>query len=125
MAAPRRNRLATIAWCAFVAAVVGCDDGARTGGVIAPPTRSQDAAVAQLEASSLDAPPGARILVVVRVSGGTSEDPIEGMQSAVRFDPAKLAYAGQIAEMPTLAMVSYGRAAQGVIHLMSVNARGL
>jgi hypothetical protein len=68
---------------------------------------------------------GDRIVVAARIAGSSADDPLAGVQGSVHFDAASLKFLGQIAEPPTLAMAGDAKASQGVIRIMSVNARGL
>src|SRR5262245_65730945 len=55
----------------------------------------------------------------------SSVDQIAGVQGSIRFDPARLRFVGQIADPPTLVMISSARAAEGALRIVGVNARGL
>src|SRR5262249_332730 len=103
----------------MITVAAGCDEDGPTRVFEAP------APGARLEVSSLDARVGDRILAVVRLTQSPSVDPLAGIQGSVRFDPNSLRYVGQIADPPTLVMVSDPGATRGVVRILGVNARGL
>ncbi|HKE90878.1 MAG TPA: hypothetical protein VKB45_11095 [Gemmatimonadales bacterium] len=103
----------------------GCRSDVLTRGLDAPSPDGRPAVGVGLEASSLDAQVGERILVVVRLAQSSSLDRVAGVQGAIRFDPTRLQFVGQTPAPPTLVMVSDARAAQGLLRVLSVNARGL
>jgi hypothetical protein len=77
-----------------------------------------------LEVSSGDAAPGKRIAVAIRASAQL-RTPLQGLQGAIRFDPALLSYVGQSTESPDLVMINDHDAGRGRVRALSLKVEGL
>jgi hypothetical protein len=85
------------------------------------PTLRQPVAVG-LEVSTLAAVAGDRIAVAVR---SESNEPLQGLQGYVRFNPSRLAYVGQSTAAKPMVLVNDQNAARGELRLISVDPAGL
>src|SRR5262245_35037092 len=109
----------------LMAVAAGCRSDVLTRGLDAPSPDARRVVNTRLEVSSLDAQVGERILVVVGLTQSSSLDRVAGVQGTIRFDPTRIQFLGQTPAPPTLVMVSDARATQGLLRVLSVNARGL
>jgi hypothetical protein len=104
---------------AALVAAVGCRDDQQplTAGNIA------DRLTVGLEVSARTAAPGDRVIIAVRADA-VLDEPLQGVQATLRFDPSRLAYVGQsVGE--NLVLVNAARADQGELRLIAVDANGL
>ena len=102
----------------------GCSADERLQGVDTLPHQPP---VAKPMVSSLTAPTGSRIAIAI-VARGPRGEALSGVQGELRFDPARLRYAGQ----PPLDSIAFpfvvvndARAGGGALRVASVNPRGL
>ncbi len=100
-------------------ALAGCRDDRQ------PLTTGQmnDRPTLGLEVSAKTAPPGDRIAVGIRADAYLDE-PLQGVQAYLRFDPTRLTYVGQ-PRTGGLVLVNAEQAARGELRLIAVDASGL
>jgi len=112
-------RLAACLTAAYIAAG-GCRDDQQ------PLTASKavEPLTVGLEISSRTAATGERIAIAVRADAAVQE-PLQGLQAYLRFDPARLSYVGQSTADPGLVLVNAQRADRGELRFIAVDAAGL
>ena len=104
---------------AALVAAVGCRDDQQplTAGNLS------DRLTVGLEVSARTAAPGDRVVIAVRADAALDE-PLQGVQASLRFDPSRLAYVGQSVG-GNLVLVNDAGADHGVLRLIAVDANGL